>query len=175
MIFDRLTWIGFIIVAGGWLLLFSVPQLNDVATHAAGRPVEAAPVVNFGAIAQCAILSGFGVGIIGALQAGFGALNRFFAAVLARSGQTRVQTAPSAPAYAGARPSPSADSYRAASAQAAPKAISRQEAPHPRKILERGWVKDRAYVLFVDGSVEVETMLGRRIFPSLQEAQEFIA
>jgi hypothetical protein len=30
-------------------------------------------------------------------------------------------------------------------------------------------------VLFVDGSVEVETMLGRRLFASLQDAQEFIA
>ncbi len=55
------------------------------------------------------------------------------------------------------------------------RAIARQQPAQPRKILERGWVKDRAYVLFVDGSVEVETMLGRRIFPSLQEAQEFIA
>jgi prepilin-type processing-associated H-X9-DG protein len=45
----------------------------------------------------------------------------------------------------------------------------------PRKIIERGWLKDRAYVLFMDGSVEIETMLGRRLFPSLQDAQEFIA
>jgi len=44
-----------------------------------------------------------------------------------------------------------------------------------KKIVERGWVKDRAYVLYLDGSVEVETMLGRRIFSSLQDAQEFIA
>ena len=44
-----------------------------------------------------------------------------------------------------------------------------------RKIIERGWLKDRAYVLFMNGSVEIETMLGRRLFPSLQDAQEFIA
>jgi len=55
-------------------------------------------------------------------------------------------------------------------------ANSRANRPQqPRKIIERGWLKDRAYVLFMDGSVEIETMLGRRLFPSLQDAQEFIA
>lgn len=177
MMFDRLTWIGFIIVAAGWVLLLSSPQLNDAAAHLSGRPIEAAPLVNFAAIAQSAILSGFGVGIIGALQTGFGALNRFFAAVLARSGQARAQTVATSPAYPVTQSSAPSSNYRAAHAPApAPtRAIARQQPVQPRKILERGWVKDRAYVLFVDGSVEVETMLGRRIFPSLQEAQEFIA
>lgn len=59
--------------------------------------------------------------------------------------------------------------------QAVTKAIVKPQPSQPRKIPERGWVKDRAYVLFTDGSVEVETMLGRRMFPSLQDAQEFIA
>jgi prepilin-type processing-associated H-X9-DG protein len=55
-------------------------------------------------------------------------------------------------------------------------ANSRANRPQqPRKIIERGWLKDRAYVLFMDGSVEIETMLGRRLFPLLQDAQEFIA
>ncbi len=98
MIFDRLTWIGFMIVAGGWVLVLAAPQLNDAAAHLSARPLEAAPPINVAAIAQCAILSGFGVEIIGALQTGFGALDRFFAAVLARSGQARAQTsAPSQP------------------------------------------------------------------------------
>jgi len=176
MIFDRLTWIGFMIVAGGWVLVLAAPQLNDAAAHLSARPLEAAPPINVAAIAQCAILSGFGVGIIGALQTGFGALDRFFAAVLARSGQARAQTSAPSPAYPVARSATSAAPHRAAqSAAPAAKAIAGQQPAPPRKILERGWVKDRAYVLFVDGSVEVETMLGRRIFPSLREAQEFIA
>ncbi len=86
----------------------------------------------------------FGIAILGTLQMGFGALNRFFQAVL-------VRTAPP------------------------PTKAEAPQLAHQRKIIERGWVKDRAYVLFSDGSVEVETMLGRRRFPSLQEAQEFIA
>ncbi len=44
----------------------------------------------------------------------------------------------------------------------------------PLKIVERGRLKNSAYVLFGDGSVEVETLLGLRRFASLGEAYEFI-
>jgi hypothetical protein len=169
MIFERLTWIGFMIVAAGWALLLSAPQLADGIAHLAGRSSESA-ALNISAIAQCGIVSGFGVGIIGALQTGFGALNKFFEAVLARSQQSRTHAAtPSlAPTQAAARAA--VEPLR----QPAPRNVARAPA-QSRKIQERGWVKDRAYLLFTDGSVEVETMLGRRKFPSLQEAQEFIA
>jgi hypothetical protein len=140
MIFDRLTWVGLMIAAGGWALLFSAPQLVAWAASFSGR----SGLLDMAGIAECAILSGFGVAILGALQTGFGALNRFFEAVL-------VRTAP------------------------APTKAAAAQSGHQRKVIERGWVKDRAYVLFSDGSVEVETMLGRRLFPSLQDAQEFIA
>jgi len=169
MIFERLTWIGFMIVAAGWALLLSAPQLTDGIAHLAARSPESA-TLNVSAIAQCGIVSGFGLGIIGALQTGFGALNKFFEAVLARSQQSRTQAAtPSlAPTQAAARAA--AEPLRQTAANAA-----RPAPEQSRKIQERGWVKDRAYLRFTDGSVEVETMLGRRKFPSLQEAQEFIA
>ncbi len=41
-------------------------------------------------------------------------------------------------------------------------------------VVERGWVKDRGYALFADGSVEVETLLGTRRFASFEEVHEFI-
>jgi hypothetical protein len=129
------------IVALGWALLFSAAQLTDLMVISRYIGVGA---LNIADIAQCTILSGFGIAILGALQSGFGALNKFFEAVLVRT------------------------------AQSPTKAVASQQT-HPRKIVERGWVKDRAYILFIDGSVEVETLLGRRLFPSVQEAQEFIA
>lgn len=137
MNFNRLTWAGLMIVALGWSLLLSAPRLAQLV-------VFPGPPPQFDVIAQFTILSGFGIAVLGALQTGFGALNKFFDAVLAKTAQ------------AGAK-------------------ANAQPAARQRKILERGWVKDRAYVLFTDGSVEVETMLGRRQFPSLQDAQEFIA
>lgn len=142
MTFDRLTWSGFMIVAMGWALLFSAPQISELLLSITGRSSGA--FVDVPSIAMCTILSGFGIAILGALQTGFGALQRFFASVLERA---------TTPSRANAAPSGS----------------------QQRKIVERGWLKDRAYVLFMDGSVEIETMLGRRLFPSLEEAQEFIA
>jgi hypothetical protein len=143
MIFDRLTWVGFMIAALGWALLFSAPQLAEILASFTGRSMNVG-YLSMPTIALCTVLTGFGVAILGALQTGFGALNKFFESVLertARSGANGLAKRPE----------------------------------QPRKIIERGWLKDRAYVLFIDGSVEIETMLGRRLFPSLQEAQEFIA
>jgi hypothetical protein len=141
MIFDRLTWVGLMITALGWTLLLSSPQLIELLASLSGRP---GVYSNMPTIAECSILTGLGLAILGALQTGFGALSKFFESVLEKAGKPR-------PKGAGAR--------------------SQQQ----KKIVERGWVKDRAYVLYMDGSVEIETMLGRRIFSSLQDAQEFIA
>lgn len=143
MIFGRLTWVGFMIVALGWALLISAPQLAGLLASFSGRPINAG-YLDMPAIAQCTVLTGFGIAILGGLQTGFGALNNFFESMLERAAKTGPKARASHP-------------------------------EKPRKIVERGWLKDRAYVLFMDGSVEIETMLGRRLFPSLQEAQEFIA
>lgn len=143
MTFDRTTWIGLIIAAFGWTLVVSAPQLADLWAGGSGEPAAGASL-DVARIAQCTILSGFGIAILGALQTGFGVLKKSLDAGLAQS------------------PRPAAKPLG-------------QPAARSRKIAERGWVKNRAYVLFNDGSVEVETMLGRRLFASLQEAQEFIA
>ncbi len=143
MNFDKMTWVGLMIVALGWTLLLSAPQLSELLARMSGRALGTT-ALDAVAIAECTILSGFGLAILGALQTGFGATRCFLDAALTR-------TAPPPTKVVGP-------------------ATARQ-----KKIAERGWVKDRAYVLFVDGSVEVETMLGRRLFASLQDAQEFIA
>jgi hypothetical protein len=143
MVFDRLTWVGFMIVALGWTLLFSAPQLVEALANLTGRSMNVG-FINMPTIALCTVLTGFGIAILGALQTGFGALNKFFGSVLERTAKSSVTALANRP-------------------------------EQPRKIIERGWLKDRAYVLFMDGSVEIETMLGRRLFQSLQDAQEFIA
>jgi hypothetical protein len=141
MIFDRLTWLGFMITALGWTLLLSAPHFVELFTSVTGRPNA---YLNAPAIAECTILSGFGIAILGALQTGFEALNKFFQSALERTGNARSKA-------------------------------KGQLSPQQKKIVERGRIKNRSYVLYLDGTVEVETMLGRRIFSSLQDAQEFIA
>ncbi len=74
----RLTWLGLLVAAIGWALLL----VGTVASTKLASPAHADLVE----IARCLIGSGFGLALIGALQTGFGALNRFFSAVLTRSG-----------------------------------------------------------------------------------------
>ena len=80
----RLTWLGLAVAAIGWALLIGAAMLAErlAKTGAAGAPGLHEDLVE---IARCLIGSGFGLALIGALQTGFGALNRFFSAVLSRS------------------------------------------------------------------------------------------
>lgn len=142
MAFDKTTWIGLIIAAFGWTMVVSTPQLTTYWASGGQPPVIAA--LDIARIAQCTILSGFGIAILGALQTGFAIMKRVLEARLVASSSREIK-------------------------------LSAQNASPTRKIVERGWVKSRAYILFDDGSVEVETMLGRRLFGSLDEAQQFIA
>lgn len=145
MAFGRLTWVGFMVVALGWALLLSGASAMEMAARITGH--NGALPFNLVAVAQATILTGFGLAILGALQTGFGALKKFFDAVIERT------------------------------ASSAPKAVAPTPRPteqRRRSIIERGFLKDRPYVLFGDGSIEVETLLGLRRFTSLQDAHEFI-
>lgn len=55
---------------------------------------------------------------------------------------------------------------------------ARADAPKTKKpvsnVVQRGRLKDRPYVLFGDGTIEVETLLGLRRFASFKDAREFI-
>ncbi|HEY5226565.1 MAG TPA: hypothetical protein VIJ06_07225 [Methylovirgula sp.] len=141
MTFARLTWIGLMVVALGWALLLSGNSATQEVLRIFGR--TSAPL-NFAVIAQAAILTGFGLAILGALQTGFGALRHFFDTVLERT------------------------------AQNARAAVEKPQHQQPGKVIERGVLKDRSYMRFGDGTIEIETLLGLRRFASMQEANEFI-
>ena len=84
---NRLTWIGLIIAGIGWALLIGETTVADVIVAKTPRVMPVTFHADLFDIAKCIIASGFGVAVIGALQSGFGTLNRFFAAVLIRSNQ----------------------------------------------------------------------------------------
>ena len=188
MAFSKMTWSGLMVVAFGWMLLLSGGSVQLLLS-------PGAPSVSV--MAQCTIVSGFGLALLGALQTGFSALTRFFDSVLQRTAprqEAGIGHAYEAPA---ARSDSShTSSYRAVAVRptrqepvvAAPqrsapvrvapvKAAPARVAPVktlPRKVLERGWWKDRAYTIFHDGSVEIETLLGLRRFECMTDAQDFI-
>ena len=142
MAFDKLTWVGLMIVALGWALLLSGTSAMEVMVRLTGH--AAAPSLNLAAVTQATILTGFGLALLGALQTGFSTLKKLFDAGVENS----IRSAPAManePSAAGAQ-----KNYRARS------------------------FRDRPYVLFGDGTIEVKTLLGVRRFSSLLEAHEFI-
>lgn len=145
MEFSRLTRAGLIVAAIGWTLLLLHMAISAEVGQAWRSFGLNAPNLSVVTASNNVIVSGFALAILGALQSGFGALQRFFEAVLQRS-----QRAQSAPVI-----------------------------QHPTKlcandVAEEGWIGNRAYVLFTNGTVQIETLLGVRNFASFAEAREFI-
>lgn len=136
MVFDRLTWIGLMVVALGWALLLSGAPSVEILIKLLGRGDLP---FNMVVIAQMTIFTGFGLAVLGALQTGFGALKNFFDTVLERTARN-----------------------------------GEQQTTQTSRIVERGRLRDRPFVRFGDGTVEVETLLGLRRFASLKDAHEFI-
>ena len=145
----RLTWIGLIVAVLGWALMIGEATMADVLVRGPRAPTLHGDLVT---VAQCLIGSGFGLAIVGALQSGFGTLNRFFEAVLLlRSNQRAGNVATGPVAHSPAAHGP------VVPGPVAPAARTR-----------------RPYRLLADGSVEVETIVGTRRFATMNEAADFI-
>lgn len=139
-----LTWTGLVVVAVGWGLLVLSIVFADLLIAKAPRlmpPVLHADLIE---ISRCVIVTGFGLAVLGALQAGFSRLDRTFGFALARP--TMADEPRLEPAFAASAPE--------------------RVAP--------GQGKRRPYRVFADGSVEVDTIVGTRLFKTMAEAREFI-
>ncbi|MDX7950353.1 hypothetical protein P7D22_04070 [Lichenihabitans sp. Uapishka_5] len=178
-----MTWVGFGLALIGWVLLVTGLVAGETVFRGGTLVDVLAWRGDVVTLAQTLIGTGFGVAIVGALRAGFGALTRFFDAVLQRSAAPRgrgaatlepepvvaepVMTppephAPRAPEIITVTPTVIAPERMATDRQQPP------ERPKPAR------TKDRNYLILPDGSVEVETMFGTRVFATLDEAKDFI-
>lgn len=145
MPFPRLTWAGLLIATLGWGLLLSYPLWAPYGAVPAGNNELRDPARFLLVFGENAIVTGLAIALLGAAEK--------VIVLLAR------QTANSSQAK-------SASPMRASAQLMAPRQTS--------DIVTRGAVGGREYMLFRDGSVVVETLLGPRRFLSLSEAQEFI-
>ncbi len=151
---NRFVAFGLAMVVLGWVVLVVDFLLGDAMLQA-GRLVAVLSLKgDIATLAQLLVLTGLGLAILGGLRDGFGALNRFFDTVLQRS--------------AGTRPPPMPDAYE--------EEMDVVPVPHvhDRPATERHPVTARNYTILPDGSVEVDTLLGTRIFASMEEARDFI-
>jgi hypothetical protein len=154
MPFPRLTWAGLLIATLGWGLLLSYPLLapHEVVSATASEIRDPARfVLIFG---ENAVITGFALALLGALEKALHLLSRL------NSGAPppRMQAAPRNP-MSGSMP------------PVTPPFLQQRS---PNEVVTRGALNGRDYVLFRDGSVMVETLLGPRRFASISEAQEFI-
>lgn len=178
----RMAWAGFGIALIGWVLLIVDLVASDTLLRAGSLVAVLSLRSDVVTIAQTIILSGFALAIAGTLRDGFGAFTRFFDAVLQRSAAPREKSSTTL------EPEPVAPEPVHAPEPAAPRApeiitvtptvmtperpsTPRSAAPERPKAAK---VKDRNYVILSDGSVEVETMFGTRVFANLDEARDFI-
>lgn len=189
----RMTWAGFGIALIGWILLIIDLVASDALIKAGSLVSTLSLRSDIVTLAQTVILSGFGLAIVGTLRAGFGAFTRFFDAVLQRSTSPRPKSStvlepepvapepvrtpdpatPRAPEVITVTPTvvtperPSPHERPAAEKPAAERAAPPERPKPPRS-------KERNFVILSDGSVEVETMFGTRIFATMDEAKDFI-
>ena len=153
----RLTGFGLGLVGVGWAILAADLLLGEAVLQAGSLVAVLSVKADVVILAQTLVLTGFGMALLGALRDGFGALNRFFDAVLQRAASPRPTPMPSTQA---------SEAEDAVVVTPAPPEV-RVTAPAAPK-------RERNYVVRPDGSVEVETLLGTRIFATLEEAKDFI-
>ena len=171
MPFPRLTWAGLLIATLGWGLLLSYPLLApSVVSSTSGAEIRdpARFILVFG---ENAVMTGLALAVLGGLERALRLLGR----IAGSAGHMRAQSMPGASA-AGSGPvhtTPSAAMQSQAQAQSH-MLMPQRSAGGGGDVVTRGALNGRDYILFRDGSVVVETLLGTRRFPSVTEAQEFI-
>lgn len=156
-----MTWFGLLIVTLGWGFVLSYPLISPLIAGASNTGNLHDPARFIPMIGESAIVTGFGIAILGIAEKALRFLNK----MAGSTQQIRPQPKPS-------RPLPAASNTPVKAPPPKTPMLMPQRASN--EIVTRGALKGRDYVLFRDGSVVVETLLGPRRFPSIGEAQEFI-
>lgn len=164
MPFPRLTWAGLLIATLGWGFLLSYPLLGPTVLSSSGGAEIRDPARFILIFGENAVVTGLAIALLGAFERALRLLGR----IAGNAGQVRAQSKPGTAAMAGTTTSAApAATMSAQSHMLMPQRSSTD-------VVTRGALNGRDYILFRDGSVVVETLLGARRFPSITEAQEFI-
>lgn len=157
---------GLLIATLGWGILICYPLVVSFTFDAAQGQHVRDPGRFIPLIGENTILTGMAIAILGALERALRLLSKISSTGAAGRAQP----------VAGARsmqPGPSApiNVPQSVPTVAEPMLMSPRAAGD---VVTRGALNGRDYVLFRDGSVVLETLLGPRRFASIGEAQEFI-
>jgi hypothetical protein len=143
----RLAGSGTVIASIGWFVALAIGAFI-FWSETPSQDGLAAHVSILSHLAECVIVTGFGFAILDALERNRRQMSRALGAL-----QRTTELADQRGAVTATGPS-----------------IAHQEAT-----IGSGSLNGRDYALFADGSLEIETLLGRRRFASILDAREFIA
>ena len=165
MTFPRMTWIGLLIATLGWGILICYPLVVSFTIDAAQGQAGRDPGRFIPLIGENAIMTGLAIAVLGALERALCLLSKISASGIAARAQ--------APAARGLHAAPAGpiNVAQGLPTQSEPALMSQRSTSD---VVTRGALNGRDYVLFRDGSVVLETLLGPRRFASITEAQEFI-
>ena len=188
MRYDRFTSIGLGVVALGWVVLVADMTVTEAMLRAGNLVAVISLRSDIVTIAQTAILTGLGLALFGALRSGFAALGTSLGTVTERPeamavpsfadieiepfdmGASALSSVPTSSVTVHAPTAErSTPSTQIRAVPAAYQASMERSAPTTPAAL-----KERNYVILPNGAVEVETLLGTRVFASLDEARDFI-
>jgi hypothetical protein len=165
MPFPKMTWAGLLIATLGWGFILSYPLIVAIVPDAGPGARVSDPARFVPILGENAIMTGLAIAVLGALEKAL----RLLGKIAGNGNQMRHQ-----------QPTGSRNSVPLAAAPAGPISPTLGPTPmlmpqrSPNEVVTRGALNGRDYVLFRDGSVVVETLLGPRRFASITEAQEFI-
>ncbi len=167
MPFPRLTWAGLLLVTLGWGFILSYPLIAPLVPDGGQAAAVRDPARFIPLLGENAIVTGLGIALLGAAEKAL----RLLLKIAAISSHPRPQPRPGSSLQTAPAGSMASPHMQHAQQQQTPILMPQRGS---NEVVTRGALNGRDYVLFRDGSVVVETLLGPRRFQSITEAQEFI-
>jgi hypothetical protein len=166
------VWGGAWFLFAGWAIVLYEPLIFPVILRSGAGPLLPEPGHYLPVIGQSAIITGIGLALFGLavhlmrLLMKVASLGPAAPRPVSASAQEFHFPEPAKPVPVGA------DSRQNRVIPPIPRRAARDPA---REVITRGALNGRGYVLFRDGSVVIETLLGPKRFGSMTDAQHFIA
>jgi hypothetical protein len=162
MPFPRMAWVGLLIATLGWGILICYPLVVSLTVDTAQNTRDPARFIPL--LGENTILTGMAIAVLGTLEKAIRLLTKI-------AGQNALPKSQSLAAKAVPAVGGAAGTTQLYPAHGETMLMSQRG---PNDVVTRGALNGRDYVLFRDGSVVLETLLGPRRFASITEAQEFI-
>lgn len=163
------VWGGACFLFAGWAMVLYEPLIFPAFLHSGAGSFLPKPGYHLPIIGQSAIITGIGLTLV-SLAIQLMRLLIKLGTIGTASAQPTIQAVQTAE-----RQTPTQITAENCKNRVIPPVQKRAARNPAREVITRGALNGRGYVLFRDGSVVVETLLGPKRFESMTDAQDYIA